>query len=102
MYLRHSTVRKNGKSHTHWRRVRSVRHVSQVRQETVAHLGSSPRTVVQELRAIASGDVVLPLDDGRELKLRCVVRPDEAQAALLDRLGLELPRRLRQPLPAEM
>ena len=35
-------------------------------------------------------DVVLPLVDepGRELRIRCVVRPDKAQAMLLDRLGL--------------
>jgi len=38
---------------------------------------------------------VLPTEDGRELRLRCVVRPDAAQAALLERLGLELPERLR-------
>jgi hypothetical protein len=29
---------------------------------------------------------------------RCVVRPDRAQALLLDRLGLKLPERLRPPL----
>ena len=67
-----------------------------------AGLGSSPRTVLEEMRRIPSVDVVLPLDDGREMTLRCVVRPDKAQAALLDRLGLELPRRLRRPLPAKM
>lgn len=67
-----------------------------------AGLGSSPRTLLHELRAITSVDVVLPLDDGREMKLRCVVRPDKAQALLLERLGLELPRRLRPPLPAKM
>ncbi|MHC4163755.1 MAG: IS1634 family transposase, partial [Planctomycetota bacterium] len=39
MYLRHTTLRKNGKTHTYWRLVRSVRRGSQVRQETVAHLG---------------------------------------------------------------
>ena len=39
MYLRHTTVTKNGKSHTYWRLVRSVRHGSKVRQETVAQLG---------------------------------------------------------------
>jgi hypothetical protein len=46
---------------------------------------------------IQSTDVVLPLADGsrRELRLRCVVRPDKAQAMLLDRLGLRLPERLR-------
>ena len=62
-----------------------------------AGLGQSPRTIFDELRRIQSTDVVLPTQDGRELRLRCVVRPDAAQAALLDRLGLDLPQRLRVP-----
>jgi transposase len=65
-----------------------------------AGLGQSPRTILDELRRIQSTDVVLPTEDGRELRLRCVVRPDAAQAALLDRLGLELPERLRIRSPA--
>ena len=64
-----------------------------------AGLGQSPRTILEELRRIQSTDVVLPTPDGRELRLRCVVRPDAAQAALLDRLGLDLPQRLRIPSP---
>ena len=65
-----------------------------------AGLGNSPRTILDELAAIQSTDVVLPLAEpsDRELRLRCVVRPDRAQAALLDRLGLRLPERLRSPL----
>ena len=39
MYLRHSTVRKDGKVHTYWRLVRSVRRSGKVVQETVAQLG---------------------------------------------------------------
>ena len=64
-----------------------------------AGLGNSPRTILEELARIQSTDVVLPLADGsrRELRLRCVVRPDKAQAMLLDRLGLRLPERLRVP-----
>jgi hypothetical protein len=62
-----------------------------------AGLGRSPRTILDELRRIQSTDVVLPTQDGRELRLRCVVRPDAAQAALIDRLGLDLPERLRLP-----
>jgi len=65
-----------------------------------AGLGQSPRTILDELKRIQSTDVVLPTDDGRELRLRCVVRPDTAQAALLDRLGLDLPERLRIRSPA--
>ena len=64
-----------------------------------AGLGQSPRTILDELKRIQSTDVVLPTEAGRELRLRCVVRPDAAQAALLDRLGLDLPERLRIQSP---
>lgn len=60
-----------------------------------AGLGSSPRHVLEELARIQSADVVLPFVEGGEARLRCVVRPNKSQAALLDRLGIELPRRLR-------
>ena len=64
-----------------------------------AGLGNSPRTILYELGRIYSTDVVLPLarDPQRQVRIRCVVRPDPAQAALLDRLGLRLPERLRPP-----
>jgi hypothetical protein len=39
MYLRHTTVKKDGKEHRYWRLVRSVRRDGKVVQETVAHLG---------------------------------------------------------------
>ena len=39
MYLRHTRVRKNGKTHTYWLLVRSVRRGSRVKQEIVARLG---------------------------------------------------------------
>jgi hypothetical protein len=39
MYLRHSTRRKDGRTHTYWRLVRSVRRSGKVIQETVAQLG---------------------------------------------------------------
>jgi hypothetical protein len=65
-----------------------------------AGLGNAPRTILQELGAIHSTDVVLPTatTPQHDLRLRCVVRPDRAQAALLDRLGLRLPERLRMHL----
>ncbi|MGH2628740.1 MAG: IS1634 family transposase, partial [Anaerolineales bacterium] len=64
-----------------------------------AGLGNSPRLLLDELATIQSTDVVLPLAEapGRNLRIRCVVRPDKAQAVLLDRLGLRLPERLRIP-----
>jgi transposase len=63
-----------------------------------ASLGSSPRTVLEEFRRIQSVDVILPIEEGREIRLRCVVEPDKAQRALIQRLGLRLPKRLRSAL----
>ncbi len=62
-----------------------------------AGLGNSPTTVLEELGRIQSTDVVAPTRDGRRIRLRCVVRPDKAQAVLLAHLGLKLPQRLRLP-----
>jgi transposase len=67
-------------------------------------LGDAPRTVLEEMQKLKSGDVTLrarsPRDAGagadRHITLRCVTEPDAAQAALLDRMGLTLPRRLRR------
>jgi transposase len=66
-----------------------------------AGLGNSPRTILYELGHIQSTDIVLPLagDSTCDMRIRCVVRPDKAQATLLDRLGLRLPERLRVPPP---
>jgi transposase len=67
--------------------------------QSSAGLGDCPRTILTELSRIHSADIVLPLADGtkREIRLRCVVRPDREQALLLQRLGLTLPERLRRP-----
>jgi len=64
-------------------------------------LGDAPRTVLQELAKIKSGDVVLPTQtelghDSGTVRPRCVTEPDEAQKVLLHRLGVPLPRRLRR------
>jgi transposase len=60
-----------------------------------AGLGNSPRTVLEELARIQSHDVVLPTAAHGQIPLRCVTQPDAAQAALLDRLGVVLPKRMR-------
>ncbi len=71
-------------------------------------LGDAPRNLLDELAKIRSGDVVLPTRSAagtpsRDVRLRCVTEPDAAQKMLLARLGLRLPRRLRQHTPpAEM
>ncbi len=65
-----------------------------------AGLGDAPRTLLYELAKINSGDIVLPAltRDGisKKIRLRHVTEPDEPQAVLLDRLGLQLSRRLRR------
>ena len=60
-----------------------------------AGLGNSPRTILEELARIQSHDVVLPTVTHGQIRLRCVAQPDPAQAALLDRLGVVLPKRMR-------
>jgi transposase len=70
-----------------------------------AGLGNSPRTILAELARIQSHDVVLPTTTLGLIRLRCVAQPDAAQAALLDRLGIVLPKRMRlaeHDLPALM
>jgi transposase len=60
-----------------------------------AGLGNSPRTVLEELTRIQSHDVILPTPTHGEIRLRCITQPDPAQAVLLERLGIILPKRMR-------
>jgi transposase len=60
-----------------------------------AGLGNSPRTILEELGQIQSGDVVLPTMTGEVLRLRCIARPEKAQRMILQRLGIDLPRRMK-------
>ena len=62
-------------------------------------LGDAPRTLLEEMAKIKSGDVVLPTQSrgwrpGQAVRLRCVTTPDAAQKVLLNRLGVTLPTRL--------
>jgi transposase len=66
-----------------------------------AGLGDAPRTLLEELAKIKSGDVVLPTvnkngEPNKTIRLRCVTEPDPGQKVLLHRLGIQLPRRLRR------
>jgi hypothetical protein len=124
MYLRHTTIRKDGKLHRYWRLVRSVRVGRRVIQQTVAQLGELDEHGRIEARALAATSDRRPgasravpvrlkgirIERSRQfgathghIRLRCVTQPDTAQAALLDRLGMVLPKRMRiaeQTLPA--
>jgi len=59
-----------------------------------AGLGSEPRRVLAELGKITVVDVVLPTRSGVEIRRRCVTRPNDHQAILRQRLGLQLPTHL--------
>jgi transposase len=56
-----------------------------------AGLGDEPRKVFEQLQQIRIVDVVLTMRSGVEIRRRCVSRPTEHQAILLQRLGLHLP-----------
>ncbi len=65
-----------------------------------AGLGDEPRRIFEELGKIRLVDVVLPTRDKNvEIRRRCVARPTDHQAILLDRLGLHLPRQLKVETP---
>jgi hypothetical protein len=69
MYLRHTTIRKDGKLHRYWRLVRSVRVGRRVIQQTVAHLGELDEHGRVEARALARRLIGTPeqtalFDDG--------------------------------------
>jgi hypothetical protein len=54
-------------------------------------LGTCARQLLHEVATVRSLDVVLPVKDRGELRLRLVSKPDRPVAELLVRLGVELP-----------
>ena len=62
-----------------------------------AGLGDSPRTIMEELGNIHSGDIMLPTTTGERIRLRSIVTPEKAQKLILQRLGIDVPRRMRIP-----
>jgi transposase len=57
-------------------------------------LGDEPRRVIDELSQIRMVDVVLPTQSGIEIRRRCISKPTDHQAILLQHLGLNLPSHL--------
>jgi transposase len=64
-----------------------------------AGLGDEPRRVLAELGELRAVDVILPTQDGRELRTRCVTQPSDHQEILLNHLDLKLPGQLH---PSEL
>ena len=56
-----------------------------------AGLGDEPRKVLEELSKLTVVDVVLPTRGDIKVRKRCIARPTDHQAILLQRLGLKLP-----------
>ena len=54
-------------------------------------LDDCSRQLLKEVATVRSMDVVLPVREAGDLRLRVVARPDRQVAELLSRLGLELP-----------
>src|SRR5436853_2351345 len=78
MYLRHTTIAKDGKVHRYWRLVRGVRVGRRVIQQTVAQLGELDAQGHVQARALAHRLIGTPeraqlFDDGSE-KLTVPVR----------------------------
>ena len=63
-----------------------------------AGLGNEPRTVLQEIKNLTLIDVVLQTRTGTEIKLRCVSKPEQHLAILLQKLNLRPPPRLDMKL----
>lgn len=61
-----------------------------------AGLGDEPRRVLAELSELRTVDVVLTTKTGQELRTRCITQPTDHQKILLEHLGWELPKTLRQ------
>jgi hypothetical protein len=87
VYLRHSTVKKDGKVHTYWRLVRSVRVGTKVVQQTVAHLGeldSEGRAKAQLLAKSITGR-----DSGQRDLFEAEPAPHRRVEVRLDQIRLE-------------
>ena len=89
MYLRHTTVTKNGKAHTYWRLVRSIRTGNRVRQQTVAQLGELDSAGRVRARALAEAIVGVERQPG----LFEAPDPNESVTVELRRFRLERGRR---------
>ena len=53
--------------------------------------GLTPRSILEQMKAIQMIDVHIPTTDGRELKMSRHTKPDKAQQLLLSQLKMQLP-----------
>ena len=87
MYLRRSTVKKDGKTHTYWRLVRSVRVGSKVVQQTVAQLGELDARGRAKAKLLAR--TITGRDSGQRDFFEAEPERDQRVEVRLDRVRLE-------------
>ena len=63
-----------------------------------AGLGSEPRKILEEIKNLTLVDVVLMARTGTEIRLRCVSKPEQELAILLQKLKLKPPERLEMKI----
>jgi len=63
--------------------------------------GLSPRSILEQMKAIQMIDIHIPTTDGRQLKMCRYTKPDKAQQLLLSRLKLKLPPQSPPEISAE-
>jgi len=63
-----------------------------------AGLGNEPRRILEEIKNLTLVDVVLMTRTGTEIRLRCVSKPEQHLAILLQKLNLHPPERLHMKL----
>lgn len=61
-----------------------------------AGLGDEPRRVIDELSELRTVDVVLPTNQGIDIRHRYITQPSEHQQILLEKLKLKLPKKIIQ------
>ena len=87
MYLRHSRIHKDGKTHTYWRLVRSVRRDGKVVQQTVAQLGELDAEGRAKARALAR--TITGRDGGQRELFEAPARDAPAVPVRLSQVRLE-------------
>lgn len=87
MYLRHSIVKKDGKTHTYWRLVRSVRVGAKVVQQTVAQLGELDADGRAKAKLLARS--ITGRDSGQRDLFETQPDPDRRIGVKLDGIRLE-------------
>jgi hypothetical protein len=101
-----ASTQRDGKDHTYWSLLETVRTVGGPRQKTLCYLGElngsaqarwlkSVEVFNEQAEALQSADIVLPTTDGREIRLRRIIEPRRNRNPHCIDSALSLPERLK-------